>query len=67
MATSVFGGIKFCEQFSKRTSQGTFLARMVQTGPAVWEEKMFEKIVDYAHQTTTIGRCTTPPHDTGPS
>ena len=43
MATRVFDGIKFCEQFLKRTSQGTFLPSLVQIGPAVWEEKMFKR------------------------
>ena len=41
MATRVFDGIKFCEQFLKRTSQGTFLPSLVQIGPAVLEEKIF--------------------------
>ena len=45
-------GIKFCEQFLKRTSQGTFLPSLVQIGPVVWEEKMFKKIVDDARRTT---------------
>ena len=48
----VFDGIKFCEQFLKRTSQGTFLPSLVQIGPAVWEEKMFKEIVDDARQMT---------------
>ena len=48
MATRVFDGIKFCEQFLKRTSQGTFLPSFVQIGPAVLEEKMFKEIVDDA-------------------
>ena len=51
MATRVFNGIKFCEQFSKTTSQGTFLPSFVQTGPAVWEKKMFKEIVDDARRT----------------
>ena len=51
MATRVFNGIKFCEHFFKRTSQGTFLPSLVQIGPAVWEEKMFKKIVADARQT----------------
>ena len=51
MATRVFDGIKFCEQFLKRTSQGTFLPSLVQIGPAVWEEKMFKEIVDDARRT----------------
>ena len=50
MATRVFDGIKFCEHFLKRTSQGTFLPSLVQTGPAVWE-KMFTEIVDDTRQT----------------
>ena len=48
MATRVFDGIKFCEQFLKKTSQGTFLPSLGQIGPAVWEEKMFKEIVDDA-------------------
>ena len=52
MATRFFDGIKFCEQFLKRTSQGTFLPSLVQIGPAVWEEKMVKEIVDDAQQTT---------------
>ena len=47
MATRVFDGIKFCKQFLKRTSQGTFLPSLVQTGPSVWEE-MYKEIVDDA-------------------
>ena len=35
MATTVFDGIKFCEQSLKRTTQGTFLPSLVQIGPAV--------------------------------
>ena len=35
MATRVFDGIKFCEQFLKRTTQGTFLPSLVQIGPTV--------------------------------
>ena len=50
MATKVFNGIKFCEDFLKRTSQGTFLLSLVQIGPSVWEG-MFEEIVDDAPQT----------------
>ena len=38
MATRVFDGIKFCEQFLKSTSQGTFLPSFVQIGPVVWEK-----------------------------
>ena len=42
MATRVFDGIKFCEQFLKRTPPPrTFLPSLVQIGPAVGEEKMF--------------------------
>ena len=48
MATRVFDGIKFCEQVLKKISQGTFLPILVQTDPAVWEEKMFKEIVDDA-------------------
>ena len=51
MATRVFDGIKFCEQFLKRTSCGTFLPSLVQIGPAVWEE-MFKEIVDDARRMT---------------
>ena len=50
MAIRVFDGIKFCEQFLKRTTQGTFLPSLVQIGPAVWEEKMLKEIVDNGHQ-----------------
>ena len=63
MATRVFDGIKFCEQFLKRTSLGTFLPSLVQIGPAVWEEKMFKEIVDDTRRTTEDGRQTT---DTSP-
>ena len=49
MVTRVFDGIIFCEQFLKRTSQGTFLPSLVQIGLAVWEEKMFKEIVDDGH------------------
>ena len=48
MATRVFDGIKFCDQFLKRTSQGTFLLSLVKIGPVVWEYKMFKEIVDDA-------------------
>ena len=51
MATRVFDGIEFCEQFFTRTSQGTFLPSLVQIGPSVWEKKMCEEIVDNARQT----------------
>ena len=51
MATRVFDGIKFCEQFLKRTSQGTFLPSLVQIGPAVWEN-MFIEIDDNRPQLT---------------
>ena len=51
MATRVFDGIKFYDQFSKRTSQGTFLLSLVQIGPAVWVEKMLKEIVDDAQRT----------------
>ena len=44
-----FDGIKFCEQFLKRTYQGTFLPSLVQIGRAVWE-KMFKEIADDGHQ-----------------
>ena len=46
MATRVFEGIKFCEHFLQRTSQGTFLPSLVQFGPTVWEEKMFKEYVE---------------------
>ena len=59
MANRVFDGIKFCEQFLKRTSQGTFLPSLVQIGPAVWEEKMFKEIVDDARRTMDDGHLTT--------
>ena len=45
MATRNSNGIKFCEQFLKRNSKGTF-----QIGPAVWEENEIE-IVDNARHT----------------
>ena len=51
MATRVFDRIKYCEQNLKRTSQGTFLPKLVLIGPAVWEEKMFKEIVDDAQRT----------------
>ena len=51
MATSVIDGIKFCKQSLKRTSQGTFLSTLVQTGQGVWEEMMFEEFVDGGQQT----------------
>ena len=51
MATRVFEGIKFSEQFLKRTFQGTILPSLVQIGPAVWEEKIFKEIVDDARWT----------------
>ena len=46
MVTRVFDGIQFCEQSLKRTYQETFLPSLIQTGPAVWEEKMFKEIND---------------------
>ena len=51
MATRVFDRINFCEHFLKRTSYGTILPNLVQIGSVVWEEKMFEEIVDDAGQT----------------
>ena len=36
MATRVFDGIKFCEQFLKRTSQGTFLPSLVKLAQYFW-------------------------------
>ena len=32
MVTRLFDGIEFCEQFLKRTYQGTFLQSLVQIG-----------------------------------
>ena len=55
MATTVFDGIKFCEQSLKRTSEGTFLPSLVQIGQVVWEEKMFKEIVDDAQRMTDTG------------
>ena len=55
MASRVFDGIKFCEQFLKRTSEGTFLTSLIQIGPANWENKMFKEIVDDARRTTDTG------------
>ena len=52
ITTSVFDGIKFCEWFLKRTSKGTFLPSLVQIGPVVWEEKMFNEIIDDAWRKT---------------
>ena len=49
MATRVLDGIKFCEQFLKKTSQGTFLPSLVQIGPAIWE-KMFKETADNARR-----------------
>ena len=51
MATTDFDGIKFCEQFLKKISQGTFLPSLVQIGPTVWEEMMFKEILDNAKRT----------------
>ena len=51
MATRVFDGIKFCAQFLKRTSKGTFLLSLVQIGPGIWEEEMFKESDDDARQT----------------
>ena len=66
MATRVFDGIKFCEQFLKRISQGTFLPSLVQIGTAVLEEKVFKEIDDDARRTKDDagrtmynGRCRT--------
>ena len=59
MATRYFDGINFCEHVLRRTSQVTFLPSLVQTGPAVWEEKMFKEIVDDARHTTHNGHRTT--------
>ena len=60
MATRVFDGIKFCEQFLMRTSQGTFLSSLVKIGPALWEEKMYKEIVDDLKDT---GICNKDPID----
>ena len=51
LATRVLDGIKFCEQFLKRTSQGTFLPSLVQIGSVDWEEEMFKEIDDNTQQT----------------
>ena len=59
MATRVFDGIKFCQQFLKRTSQETYLPSLVQIGPVVWEMKMFKEIVDDTRRTTDDGHFTT--------
>ena len=56
MATRIWDGIKFCEHFWKKTSNGTFLTSLVQIGPAVWEEKMFKEIVAYARRLTDDAR-----------
>ena len=48
MATRIFDGIKFSEQFLKMTSHGS----LVQIGQAVWEVKKFKEIVDDGHRTT---------------
>ena len=58
-ATRVFDGIKFCEQFLKRTSKRRFLPSLVQIGPAVWEENMLKEIVDDAQRMTDDGHITT--------
>ena len=55
MATRVFDGIKFCEQFLKRTTQGTFLPSLVQIGREVLEELMCKEIDDDARLTTDAG------------
>ena len=54
MATGVFDRIKFCEQLLKRTSQGTFLPSLVQSGPAALEE-MFKEIADDAGELKRVG------------
>ena len=54
MATRVLDGIKFCEHFSKKTSQGTFLPSSVQIGPEVWK-RIFKEIVGSARWTTDTG------------
>ena len=55
MGTRGFDGIKFCSQFFKRTSQGTFLSNLVQIGPSVWKENMFKEIVDDTQRTMDTG------------
>ena len=57
MATTVFDGIKFCAQFLKRTTQGTFLPSLVQIGNAVWEELMFKEIIDDARWPPGDPKC----------
>ena len=59
MATRVFDGIKFCEHFLKKTSKRTFLLSLVQTGPVVWEEKMFRNCWRRTTGTTHEGQWTT--------
>ena len=51
MVTRVLDGIKFYEQFLKRTSKGTFLPSLFQIGPVVLEEKLYKEIVDDARRT----------------
>ena len=58
-------GIKFCEQFLKKTSKGTFLPSLVQIGPVVWEEKMFTEMLDNGQWTLNPfpnGKFLTPPN-----
>ena len=62
MATRVFDGIKFCEQFLKMTSQGTFMPSLVPIDPAIRGEDVKE-IVDKRRQTqdhpksSPLARC----------
>ena len=55
MATNVFDRIKFCEQFSKKTSKETFLPSLVRIGPLVLEEKIFKENVEDGRSTTPDG------------
>ena len=41
-----FDRIKSCGQFLEGTSQGTFLPNLVQIGPAVWEEMLFNSLTN---------------------
>ena len=59
MKSRAFDGITFCEQFLKRTFQGTLQPSLVQFGPAVWEKKIFKGIVDDARRTRDGGHRTT--------
>ena len=50
MATRVFDGIKFCEQFLEDLPRN-MLAKFGQNWPSGLEEEMFKEIVDNARQT----------------